>query len=287
MLQQTTVTAVLPYYTRFLEKFPHVKALAQAPLEMVLESWSGLGYYSRARNLHQAAKQIQALGAFPESAAELQKLPGFGPYTSRAVAAFAYNEKVGVLDGNVIRVLSRLLNLPVEHWKPKGRESLQQWADQLAQTEQPEVLNQALIEIGAMVCTPQSPSCLLCPWNKVCQARKLDTISRLPLKKPKQESLVWLWKPLLFKRAGKFAFVKNDYLPFLKDQWIFPGTSQKISKKPKTYDVKHGITKFDIFVQIQKTSQVQMKNVKWVAMADIKKLNPANLIQKILSQDVN
>jgi A/G-specific adenine glycosylase len=284
MLQQTTVTAVKPYYDAFLKKFPTLSVLAQAPENQVLESWAGLGYYSRARNLHRAAKEIHRLGVFPTSASELEKLPGFGPYTSRAVATFAFNEKVGVLDGNVIRLLSRLTGQAVEHWKPKGRSELQTLADQLAQLDDAHTLNQALIELGATLCIPQNPTCLICPWLKKCQAQKNNLINQLPLKKPKMDFQIWLWKPQIYKRKGEIGFVMNDYLPFLKGQWILPGQVEKLKKKPKQFDLKHGITKYDIYIQIQKNPSAAPAGTKWIKTNQIKKVNPSNLIQKVLLQ---
>jgi A/G-specific adenine glycosylase len=286
MLQQTTVVAVLPYYDRFLKAMPNLKSLAEAPLESVLELWSGLGYYSRARNLHKAAQALVKNGGFPKTAAELEEFPGFGPYTSRAVSTFAYQEKVGVLDGNVIRVLSRRFGLPVQHWMPKERNALQIRADQLAQTDTPDIFNQAMMELGATICTPSSPSCLLCPWNSRCVARHESRVSELPLKKPKMNFESWLWQPELSIHKGKVAFVQNEKMPFLKGQWVFPGTIKKVASKPSKYDVKHGITKFDIYIQIKrkKLDSTGIKSVKWVALDQVKRVNPTSLIQKILEQ---
>ena len=286
MLQQTTVVAVIPYYERFLKVFPNLKSLAKAPLEDVLEMWAGLGYYSRARNLHKAAQALVANGGFPKTAAELEEFPGFGPYTSRAVSTFAYSEKVGVLDGNVIRVLSRRYGLPVQHWLPKEKNALQVRADQLAQTDTPDILNQALMELGATVCTPTSPSCLLCPWSSRCVARQESRVAELPLKKPKMNFETWVWQPEVSIHKNKVAFVQNEKMPFLKGQWVFPGTIKKVNVKPSSFDVKHGITKFDIYIQIKrkKLTSSEMKLVKWVPLNQVKKINPTTLIQKILEQ---
>ncbi len=283
MLQQTTVTAVLPYYERFLRLFPTLESLANAPENRVLEAWSGLGYYSRARNLHRAAQALVANKGFPQTVDKLLEYPGFGPYTARAVATFAFGAPVGVVDGNVIRLLSRFYGLEVQHWLPKGRHLLQEKADELAQTPQASTLNQALIELGATLCTPQNPSCLLCPWLSQCQAHRSDRIDKLPLRRPKAKMETWLWKPQIHFQNGKIGFVQNDHLPFLKGQWILPGLSMKIDKKPKQYDVKHGITKFDIYIQLEKSQQPQGK-MKWVPLKDIKKISPTSMIQKVLKQ---
>lgn len=282
MLQQTTVVAVIPYFERFLEKFPTLKDLANAPENEVLEAWAGLGYYSRARNLHKAAKAL-AQNGFPQTAAELLELPGFGPYTSRAVASIAFGEKVGVLDGNVIRVLSRRFGLKLEWWNQKEKNKLQTLSDNLAELGEADVINQALMELGATVCTPQRVTCLLCPWNKNCVSYDQDLVASIPLKKPRKENEVWVWKVDLAIRDNKVALVKNDYAPFLKGQMIFPGTIQKESVKPKDYNAQHSITHHNIFIQISRKRTVNQQGTQWVELKDLKKINPSSLLTKVLS----
>lgn len=290
MLQQTTVQAVIPYYERFLQAFPSVKDLAQAPLEKVLEMWSGLGYYSRARNLHKAA-QLFAEKGFPKTAAELTEFPGLGPYTSRAVSSIAFEEKVGVLDGNVIRILSRVHNLPVEHWKPAGRDVLQKHADALAQVDKPSDLNQAMMELGATVCTTHSPTCLLCPWKTSCKSLEANTHQTLPLKKPRAEGEIWVWQPEIMMQKTRVALVQNPDMPFLKGQWVFPGKISRVKKKPETFDLKHGITHHDIYIQIKKASAKESqklgaqktKGVQWCEVGSLSSVNPSILLKKVLS----
>lgn len=281
MLQQTTVVAVIPYFEKFLTSFPTVQHLARAEESSVLENWAGLGYYSRARNLHKAAKALASQG-FPETAAELLELPGFGPYTSRAVASIAFGEKVGVLDGNVIRVLSRRFGLKVEWWNNKGRDQLQKISDELALLGDADVVNQALMELGATVCTPQKVLCMMCPWVSRCVARKENKAEVLPLKKPRKESEVWVWKPQVSLKDGKVGLVVNDYAPFLKGQMIFPGEIALEKNKPKAYDAKHNITHHDIFIQISKKKSLSNKDVQWVNITELKKINPSSLLQKVL-----
>lgn len=281
MLQQTTVVAVIPYYEKFLTNFPTVNHLADAEESSVLENWAGLGYYSRARNLHKAAKALASQG-FPKTAAELLELPGFGPYTSRAVASIAFGEKVGVLDGNVIRVLSRRFGLKVEWWTTKGREQLQNISDELASLGNADVVNQALMELGATVCTPQRVMCMMCPWVSRCVARKKDLIDVLPLKKARKESEVWVWKPHVAMKDGKVGLVVNNYAPFLKGQMIFPGEISLEKNKPKAYDAKHNITHHDIFIQISKKKSLSNKDIQWVNVTELKKINPSSLLQKVL-----
>ncbi|WP_148278876.1 A/G-specific adenine glycosylase [Bdellovibrio bacteriovorus] len=281
MLQQTTVVAVIPYFEKFLQKFPTVQDLANAPEADVMEAWAGLGYYSRARNLHKAAKALAA-GGFPKTAAELLELPGFGPYTSRAVASIAFGEKVGVLDGNVIRVLSRRYGLKLEWWNGKGRDHLQKISDELSLLGQADVVNQGLMELGATVCTPQKIMCMLCPWAATCVSREKNLVEKLPLKKPRKESEVWVWKPLVSIKNQKVALVQNDYAPFLKGQMIFPGEISMEKNKPKAYDAKHNITHHDIFIQITEKKSLTGKNLQWVDLKELKKVNPSSLLQKVL-----
>lgn len=287
MLQQTTVVAVIPYYERFLARFPTVQALAKAPLEDVLEMWAGLGYYSRARNLHKAAQELSKKG-FPKTAAELIEFPGFGPYTSRAVSSFAYSEPVGVLDGNVIRVLTRVYGLSIPWWNSKERDDLQRRSDKLAVEGPSHLINNGLMELGATICTPAKPACLLCPWNKQCVSFKKGLTQELPLKKPRKKLEVWVWSPKVVRKGEKIAMVENNYAPFLKGQMIFPGSIVTQAKKPKTFDLKHGITHHDIYIQIEKSpmSAIKSKDIKWIQIKDLKKINPSNLLQKVLSHSL-
>lgn len=285
MLQQTTVAAVIPYFEKFLKLFPTVKDLAKAPEPEVLAAWAGLGYYSRARNLHKAAKEIAAQG-FPQTAAELLEMPGFGPYTSRAVASIAFDEPVGVLDGNVIRVLSRKYGKKLPWWTQAGRQELQDLSDALAQAGAPADTNQALMELGATICTPQKVSCLLCPWSVDCVARKKNLVEHLPLKKPRKESEVWIWQPEVHIRKNQVALVQNNYAPFLKGQWIFPGQVLTSKEKPKKFDVKHFITHHDIYIQIQKGSSPpkSTKLTQWVELNNLQQVNPSSLLTKVLKK---
>lgn len=284
MLQQTTVAAVVPYYEKFMTKFPTVQKLALASEAEVLEMWAGLGYYSRARNLHKAAKSIAAAKKFPETAAELIELPGFGPYTSRAVASLAFGEKVGVLDGNVIRVLSRFYGLKLNWWENKEKDKLQKLSDQLAQTEQNSEINQGLMELGATVCTPKNPVCLLCPWKNNCVAFKDDLVASLPLPKPRAQFEIWQWTlHPVFNKKDEILLTPNQATPFLKKMMFPHGKAEKIKVKPKKYDIKHGVTKYDIYISIEtQTKGVKIKDQAWVHLNEIKKINPTSLMTKIL-----
>ncbi len=284
MLQQTTVKAVIPYFKRFVKRFPDIQSLAAARIEDVYEHWAGLGYYSRARNIHKAAKQIETLKTFPETYQELLKHPGFGDYTARAVSSQAFGEKVGVVDGNVIRVLSRRFGLAVEHWKNKEKKVLQEIADTYAQHADPSSINQAFMELGATVCTPTNPTCLLCPLKKNCVALKADQIEELPLKKPKRATEIWVWNVDVIERQGQIALVKNEYAPFLKKQLILPGKVVKKDKAPKTFDFQHGVTHHKIYVKVSRRksnfNSAKIADITWLSPKQLKEKVPFSLVQK-------
>lgn len=287
MLQQTTVTAVIPYYEKFIKRFSNVKKLAKASESEVIEMWAGLGYYSRARNLHKAA-QILAQRGFFQKADELIQLPGFGPYTSRAVSSLAFGEKVGVLDGNVIRVLSRFYGLKLNWWENKEKVKLQALADKLAQTEFNSEINQGLMELGATVCTPKKPICFLCPWKSRCVAFDQGIVEMLPFPKPKSEFEIWQWtlhpvfKKNKINKKDQILLAPNETTPFLK-KVLFPhGQAKKLKVKPKKYDLKHGVTKYDIYISILENTKPLTKSATWVDLKEIKKVNPTSLMTKIL-----
>lgn len=184
MLQQTQVSAVVPYYERFLERFPDVHALAAAPQHEVLKLWSGLGYYARARNLHAAARAISASG-FPATAQALERLPGIGRSTAGAIAAFAFGERAPILDGNVKRVLARVF--AIEGWpgEPAVQARLWSLAESLLPAKGIETYTQALMDLGATVCTPR-PRCEACPVRRDCRARRANRIDAIPAPRPRK-----------------------------------------------------------------------------------------------------
>jgi A/G-specific adenine glycosylase len=202
MLQQTTVKAVAPYYARFLSRWPTVSALAAASLEDVLRAWAGLGYYARARNLHACASEVAGKhgGVFPAEEAGLLTLPGVGPYTAAAIAAIAYDTPTLPIDGNIERVVSRLFALEEE--LPTAKPRLREMADSIKPAHRFGDFAQALMDLGATICTPKKPACALCPWNDVCAARQRGDQEMFPRKAPKKEGAL--------RHGAAFVVIRED-----------------------------------------------------------------------------
>jgi len=211
MLQQTRVEVVVPYYRRFLRRFPTLRSLARAPLDDVLALWSGLGYYSRARNLHRAAQACG--GALPGSAEKLRELPGFGPYTAAAVASLAFGEDVPLVDGNVARVLSRVFRL---------RTRAQAWekAAQLLPKGRAGPFNEALMELGATVCTPRSPACRVCILSTLCASK--DDPERYPPAKPRRSRPLLRWRALALRRSDGAVLLARQPEGLFAGLWDLP-----------------------------------------------------------------
>jgi A/G-specific adenine glycosylase len=207
ILQQTRVVQGLPYYERFLEAYPTVTDLANAPEQDVLRLWQGLGYYSRARNLHQTAKHVayQLNGVFPASHKELLKLKGIGPYTAAAIASFAFDERVAVVDGNVYRVLARIFGIDLDIASTEGQKKFAQLASELISETSPALYNQAIMEFGAVHCTPTSPDCLLCPFQGVCEANLTGRVAQLPVKLKKTKVRVRYFHYFILTKDGQLA----------------------------------------------------------------------------------
>jgi A/G-specific adenine glycosylase len=207
MLQQTRAQAVIPYYERFLARFPDVDTLAAASEEEVLALWSGLGYYSRARNLRRGAIAIRANGGFPRDYGAIRELPGVGDYTASAIASMAFGLPHAVLDGNVLRVVARVENDASEVTASPARDRFraiaQTWLDTLPNPRHPGEFNQALMELGATVCLAKNPLCLLCPLAAVCRAREHGTATQLPVKRPKGEPVRLSGTLLVVRRRGR------------------------------------------------------------------------------------
>lgn len=225
MLQQTQVATVIPYYRRFLDRFPTVHDLAAAPLDDVLELWAGLGYYARARNLHRAANAVvkEFGGSFPQAAETLQSLPGVGAYTAGAVASIAFGECSPVVDGNVSRVLSRLFGLFVNIQSATGRRLLWTTAADLVPHAKPGDFNQALMELGATVCLPkQAARCDVCPLMKFCAAHKADAVAELPIKERRTAVVSETHAVAAIQSGQRWLFIRRPESGLWGGLWELP-----------------------------------------------------------------
>jgi len=209
MLQQTTVKAVAPYYARFLARWPDVRALAAAPLDEVLKTWAGLGYYARARNLHACARAVVERhgGEFPASEAALRALPGIGAYTAAAIAAIAYDAPASPVDGNVERVIARLY--AVQTPLPAARPEISRLACALTPPRRAGDFAQAIMDLGATLCTPKNPDCALCPWTEGCVAHLRGDAETFPRRKPKREGALRRGAAFVARRADGFLLVRT------------------------------------------------------------------------------
>lgn len=225
MLQQTRVDQGTPYYERFLERFPTLESLAQADEGDVLKAWEGLGYYTRARNMHRTAGIVMEKyqGTFPDSAELLQLLPGIGKYTAGAIASIAFNKPVPVLDGNVKRVLARLDALRETIDAPAAEKLLWQRAAALTPSKEPGDFNQAMMELGARMCVPKSPLCDTCPVQKHCEAFAQNLQQELPIRTPKKSVPHHEVVIAAIYKEGKYLIGKRPSEGFLGGLWEFPG----------------------------------------------------------------
>jgi len=229
MLQQTQVDTVISYYERWMETFPTIRHLAKAPLEKVLKAWEGLGYYSRARSLHKAAQHVvsELNERIPRIKKELIALPGIGAYTAGAILSIAFNQAEPVVDGNVVRVLSRLFRIERDVQDPKTIAMIWDCADQLVPDKYPGDFNQSLMDLGAMICLPKKPQCLLCPIASFCQAKASGAQEQLPIKtkKTKVQSLEKI--VALVEDKGKLLIRQRPSSGLLGGLWEFPETVRK------------------------------------------------------------
>jgi A/G-specific adenine glycosylase len=248
ILQQTRVAQGLPYYHKFIDKFPNINALALASEDEILLNWQGLGYYSRARNLHACAKIIvnNYQGKFPSSYSDLLKLPGIGDYTAAAIASFAYQLPHPAIDGNIIRVMSRLFGIFEQPHSPESKKMILQTSNLLLSNSEPDIYNQAMMEFGAMLCGPTNPNCGECPVNIYCYAFENKIVAELPLAKKKVEIKVRFFyfiilklndKILLEKRTNKDIWLNLFQFPLIEDQTeinlenLLPRIKNKLSLK--------------------------------------------------------
>jgi A/G-specific adenine glycosylase len=229
MLQQTRVEAVLPYYERWMGRFPDVQSLAAASQEEVLALWEGLGYYSRARHLHRAAQVLVAEhgGQLPVTAAELERLPGIGRYTAAAIATFAFGADAIALDGNLRRILSRLFDLPLDPRTPEGEQRLLAQAADLLPRGRASEFNQALMDLGTTICTPRSPDCLHCPLAQACLARARRTQAQRPVRARRRPIPHRTVAAAVLRRNGDVLVGRRPEGGLLGGLWEFPGGKQE------------------------------------------------------------
>ncbi len=273
MLQQTRVAAVVDHYERFLERFPSIEKLARAREASVLAAWSGLGYYRRARMLHATARKVtkERAGEFPASTEELRKLPGIGRYTAAAIASIAFNQPAAVVDGNVERVLQRFSGTRI------GGEILWQRAQELLSPERPGDFNQAMMELGAIVCLPRQPKCSLCPVSGTCATRgELPPSPRRVRQK---------------KRNIQYALDRRDHSIFLVKRpataslmpgmWELPEITGLNACEP-SLTLRHSITVTDYQVKVTKSAAPAGTTGCWVSKSRLSKLPLTGLARKIL-----
>jgi len=224
MLQQTGVETVIPYYERFLDAYPTVMVLAAAPLEEVIEAWAGLGYYRRARNLHAAAQLISREygGRFPDTLAALRALPGVGRSTAAAILSIAYDRPAAILDGNVRRVLCRLFALRGDPRSSKADRQLWCWAEALTSRERPHDYAQAIMDLGATLCTPRQPACPECPWGTLCRGYRQGIAGQLPEVQPRKPLPQKRQVALLLECEGEVLVCRRGLEGMLGGLWEFP-----------------------------------------------------------------
>jgi A/G-specific adenine glycosylase len=310
ILQQTRVDQGYNYYLKFIDEFPTIKILAEASQEQILKLWQGLGYYSRARNMHQTAKIIHfnLNGKFPENSADLQKLKGIGPYTAAAIASFAFNEAVAVLDGNVFRVLSRIFdeNTPIN--SHLGKKLFSNLAQDFLNPLYPDSHNQAIMELGAMVCKPQNPDCHNCPLQTICLAYQNKSYKSLPIKekklKVKSRYLYYMFfefngKTLIRKRVsgdiweGLYDLPCIDSDSQIDEIEIFERISELAPNQPKIekiFTLKHQLTHRSLFAEFYKIELnheiLAFQDSFWLDLELLKSFPASRLFEKF-QQSIN
>jgi len=274
MLQQTRVNAVIDHYQRFVRRFPSIEKLASARESSVLTAWSGLGYYRRARMLHAAAKKIakEHAGNFPASAKDLIALPGIGRYTAAAIASIAFGEPIAVVDGNVERVLQRVQG------KHLRGESLWRAAGELLEERRPGDFNQAMMELGATLCLPRQPQCLLCPVSDLCMTRgELHT----PGKGTRQTTREIRYA-LAYRDGEIFMTKRPGTATLMPGMWELPEMPGTNGATPVSFTLRHSITVTEYVVRVLRTSDPEGLDGRWVRKARVTRLPLTGLTRKIL-----
>ncbi len=274
MLQQTRVAAVIEHYHQFLWRFPTIEKLAAARQASVLAAWSGLGYYRRARMLHAAAKAVvrEHKGKFPNTALELQNLPGIGRYTSAAIASIAFGQPVAVLDGNVERVLQRLSG------KRLATEKLWKAAGELLDHSRPGDFNQAMMELGAVICTPRAPRCLTCPVVDFCATRGELASAARPAPQKKRE----IGYALDYRDGKVFLVRRSSEATLMAEMWELPELSLESANLKPWLTLRHSITVTDYTVKVVRMAAPVEVRGEWVATERLDRRALTGLARKIL-----
>jgi len=291
MLQQTRVATVLDYYARWISEFPTITALARAPADRVMKRWEGLGYYSRARNLHRAAKLCR--GRVPQTFAALCALPGIGPYTGAAIASIAFSERVPVVDGNVARVLARVFGITENVKLPATLKRMFALAEQLMPARHPGDFNQAMMELGALVCTPARPLCEGCPLRRVCVAHARGLTERLPNRGPSATLVPVTLTAACVCRGGRVLIVRRPARGLLAGLWELPAAFPDAG--PERFRLSHTITNRRITLRVVDGPAAPIPpgvRRRWIRREDLRQLSfPAAqrlALQRIFSaQDEN
>ncbi|HEY7302507.1 MAG TPA: A/G-specific adenine glycosylase [Bryobacteraceae bacterium] len=284
MLQQTRVTAVLPFYERFLGRFPDFRRLAAAPESELLACWAGLGYYHRARNLQKAAIRMRELDGFPDTYDEIRKLPGTGDYTAAAVASIAFDLPRAAVDGNVLRVASRIFDDGTSTSTASGRKHFRALATLLLDTSRPGAFNQAMMELGATVCLPRKPQCLICPVEQFCEACRNGTQEQRPVRaagiKSVEEDRVVFW----IAEAGKIlAWQRPPQSKLMAGFWELPERAQLPSASVgRTLGMfQHGITFHSYRFEVQEAAApADLGPCEWVSIDALASMPLSTVMRK-------
>ena len=295
ILQQTRIAQGMSYWERFMAQWPTINDLAAATEDEVLKAWQGLGYYSRARNLHTAAQQIAELGAFPQTFKELKTLKGVGDYTAAAVASIAFGEPVAVVDGNVYRVLSRYYGIDTPIDSTEGKKEFQALAQSLLPTNEPAKYNEAIMDFGAIQCTPTSPRCTACPLCKSCVAFREQRINELPIKSKKVKQRERHFTYLYIEYKGEIAIHQRGAGDIWQGLWEFPQAEQLTSPKDAIWKteaqllqkgVKHILTHqillADIYLWRPKIRPQLPSEFIWIEKQDLENYALPRLIEILL-----
>lgn len=287
MLQQTRAQAVIPYYEKFIERFPTPADLAQASESDVLHSWSGLGYYQRARNLQRAASRIVQAGSFPRDYEAIRALPGVGPYTAAAVGSIAFALRLAVVDGNVLRVIARLTGDSSDIGSPATKLRFESEAARLLGRADPGQFNQAMMELGATICLPRNPLCLLCPVSGGCQARLQSRQGELPVKLKRIDPVRVKTTLLVIEREGKILLWRRDPASQrLGGFWELPSTEElpRVKARQTLGSFRHSITNRNyIFTVMTAKLSGASPGFKWIEPSQLQQLPLSTTAKKALA----